>query len=161
MANWRALHDHEWQAHPLNRVGGLLGVAVAALIVLHIGFHAALALVMQEALTEGMEPLPEVAGATLWAFPAYAALSAGATLAVLWSIWTRWLYAPELNIACAVTLAIADRAQVYVDGLPLFGESSEEIALFLGAHLLTAAFAVYLFIGKRPNIMFRRRERVD
>ncbi|MEM9764559.1 MAG: hypothetical protein AAF968_18985 [Pseudomonadota bacterium] len=160
MANWRTLSEPEWRAHPLNRVGGLLAVGVGLLIVFEVVVATLSALVMQDFLIHGGAPDPDFARATIWAFPLYAALGSCGTFALLWAIWTRWRYLPELNAVIVAILAVADRAQVLIDGLPFFGNSAVEAAMLFGFYVLTIAYAVYLFLGRRPNVMFRRRERV-
>lgn len=156
---WRSLSRDAWLDHPLNRVRGWIAAIVVlrvlqllhAVTVLSIGLRLA---VEGGAGWRNAHNQPEFWTELGWGF-----IDIAPVLALLWAIWARWRFAPELNLALTVTwLGFA--------GLTVFSGASNPLVPppSLGYEMAIPAFiwlaiALYFFIGARPNVMFCRRVR--
>ena len=156
---WRELSDTEWSDHPLNRARGWVVFIVWFYVFVIVVTPITLLISVQDALSG------DIAGTVLYEnrpFNLQAAETgyyAVGTLAVLWAIWTRWRYAPELylvNVLVGVAIVFALDL--------LYPEPDLDLgwwrdALLVLVSLIEVPLAIYMLIGARPNVMFKRRVR--
>lgn len=153
MSGWRQLGIAEWRAHPLNRIGGWL-LLVALLLFLEGPLVGAVTLAEAisdfDALRAAVRMVrPEWYGWLQLVVP----LAAPVVLLILLLLRARWFPEVYLGLRLA-TYALAALSGAFA--------AWDEWWLALGqASMITGeiALAVYLFVGRRPNIVFRRRDR--
>lgn len=147
---WRSLADADWAAHPLNRYRGWL----LALVVLHLAAVFGLLAYASAILTGWRDVLLYTSPGANWLV-----FGAGAIQAAVFLVGAgyRWRYTAEATLA-AVVFARWTQLGLDVSAFP------DDAAIALDYELSLVFWAVvfaYLFFGRRPNVMFRRRERVE
>lgn len=144
---WRTIGAAEWAVHPLNRFRGWLLVIIILLL-----------LTILSAVTMLLGDMPEM---RLYTDPMADRIIAIATLAmavtIFVSIARRHPLTPEIT---AATSALGFLVQVGVD--LFFDRLEADMAVdYAVSLLLMGLMLAYLFRGARPNLMFRRRLRLD
>jgi hypothetical protein len=153
-AGWRELGPEEWGAHPLNRVWGWM-TPIAILLFIEGPMEGALVLSGVVADWEGTRALVAAAG------PAWLGwlqlLVPVAEFLLLFLLFFRFRWFPEIYAAI--------RATAYALAFATGGFAAWDVwwvalaqGLIIGAEVM---LVVYLFLGDRPNVLFRRRVRAQ
>ena len=157
LKEWRQLSEAEWRDDPQNRARGWVGVIVWLHVLLIVATPAALLADLRDALSG------DIANTFLSEVQPFSLQIAGWTffyasgLAMLWSIWTRWRYTPELNLGILVTTTASwILVELHFPEPKIASEWFYELVGYLSV-LFAFSLAVYLFVGSRPNLMFKRR----
>ncbi len=139
----RTLAAQEWRAHPLDRVGGSVGVIVSVIVSVVVGSPASLAADARSLASALSVTVADMA----------------VMVALLGAIWTRSRWTPERNLArtvLAMLVAVLDLLVWFPDPQVPAALRGAVLAVF---GMLGTAVAVSLVVGARPNVMVGRRER--
>ncbi|MEM6668172.1 MAG: hypothetical protein AAF661_03050 [Pseudomonadota bacterium] len=146
---WRELSPSEWARHPLNRFRGVL----LALILVHMAALFGVVVILAAVVT-GSQGVPLYP--TLWA-NLLAAFAAGLqTIVFLTGVGFRWRYTPEASLATAL---IARWVQIWID-VETWPNDAFLLVEYEFSLVFWALVIGYLYLSRRANVVFRRRERV-
>jgi hypothetical protein len=160
---WTELSEAEWSAHPLNRARGWIGFLVWLDIFVVVITPAIMTYSLSET-SDGTTADFLILGRPVWLQMLDPSITYAVSLTFLWTVWTRWRYAPELNVALILATSCITIVEELIYPDPDFEGDPEFLLVYLvsfgfGA-LLNILIVLYLFLGARPNVMFRRRVRV-
>ncbi|MEM7177589.1 MAG: hypothetical protein AAGE13_15270 [Pseudomonadota bacterium] len=155
----KRLTEPQWRAHPLNRFrGGMIGVLCWACFQLIFALLLLVGLIAEGTSLLFLDPVPDTYEWLLWG-----AMILGPFLIVPAMLRrlavVPWLYAGYIGVTFVLMLG--------AEGFALNWFSAQRYAEpggWMGAAIFALAVTIdliviaYLFLGARPNVIFRRRE---